>query len=95
MLDFRLVFIPAFFILLRMWTCITNILFTYVGVNPDRLPSRVSLALIILSVSCSAQLHDHSATPLYVVLSHLNTITDKNRLISLGFHYEKLTTSLY
>ena len=82
MLDFRIVFIPAFFILFRMGTCITNILFTYVGVNPDKLPSRVQLALIILSVSCSAQLHDHSATP--SLCCHISPvaittfITDKN-----------------
>lgn len=78
MLDFRLVFIPAFFILLRMWTCITNILFTYIGVNPEKLSKQnvqlrgASLALIILSVSCLAHLHYHSAS--IVLCCHISTL---------------------
>ena len=50
-MDFRLIFIPAAFVILRMWSCIVNILFSYVQVDITNLNPSTSLALIILSVS--------------------------------------------
>ena len=55
MLDYRLVFIPAFFIFLRSWTCIANITFTYIGVVPKSLPTWLQQAVIILTVSSFTQ----------------------------------------
>ena len=50
-LDFRLLLIPVAFMLLRMWTCIINLLFIYIGVDPTQLSPHISRTLIYLSVS--------------------------------------------
>ena len=50
-LDYKLLLIPLGFILLRVWTCVVNILFTYVGVPLSDLPAWLCNMLIYLSVS--------------------------------------------
>ncbi|XP_011405005.1 PREDICTED: probable G-protein coupled receptor 157 [Amphimedon queenslandica] len=48
-LNFKLFLIPIAFLLLRIWSCIVNIVFVYCGVDPDSLPHWVSMFLIIMS----------------------------------------------
>lgn len=52
-LDIKLIFIPLAFIILRLWSCILNILLYYMRIPPDDLPDQVSQALIYLSVRTS------------------------------------------
>ena len=49
-LDYKFVFIPVAFIILRIWTCIMNVLYVYSQVG-YKLPKGVGIALIYLSVS--------------------------------------------
>ena len=50
MLDYKFVFIPVAFIVLRIWSCIMNVLYVYSDVG-YKLPKGVGSALIYLSVS--------------------------------------------
>ena len=57
-LDIKLVLIPFLFFVLRVWSCIINILFVYSAVKPSSLHHSVNQALIILAVSeleCSTE----------------------------------------
>ena len=54
MMDYKFMLIPVFFILLRIWSCISDVMM-FADVNVDNIPSGVTLALLILSVStCTA-----------------------------------------
>ena len=50
MMDYKFMLIPVFFILLRIWSCISDVMM-FANVNVDNIPSGVTLALLILSVS--------------------------------------------
>ena len=50
-LDRKLLLIPVFFILLRIWTTILNIVHTYANVSVSVIPTGVSTAFIYLLVS--------------------------------------------
>lgn len=50
MLDYKFVFIPVAFTVLRIWSCIMNVLYVYSDVG-YKLPKGVANALIYLSVS--------------------------------------------
>ena len=50
MLDYKFVFIPVAFIVLRIWSCIMNVLYVYSDVG-YKLPKGVGNTLIYLSVS--------------------------------------------
>ena len=49
-LDYKFLFIPVVFTVLRIWSCIMNVLFVYSDVG-YHLPKGVTIALIYLSVS--------------------------------------------
>ena len=54
MMDYKFMLIPVFFILLRIWSCISDVMM-FADVDVDNIPSGVTLALLILSVStCTA-----------------------------------------
>ena len=61
-LDYKLIFIPAVFVLLRMWTCINSFLFVYLNVDVGSFPKWLGLVLILLSVSTRARAHTHTHT---------------------------------
>ena len=50
-IDFKLTAIPLVFILLRMWSLIISIVYDYVHVNENMIPSWVEYILLYLSVS--------------------------------------------
>ena len=53
MMDYKFMLIPVFFILLRIWSCISDVMM-FADIDVDNIPSGVTLALLILSVStCS------------------------------------------
>ena len=49
-LDYKFMFIPVAFTVLRIWSCIMNVLYVYSEVGKN-LPKGVGIALIYLSVS--------------------------------------------
>ena len=54
MMDYKFMLIPVFFILLRIWSCISDVMM-FADIDVDNIPSGVTLALLILSVStCTA-----------------------------------------
>ena len=59
LLDYKFMLIPVVFVLLRIWSCIINIVFFYVKVDMSSVPASVSLALIYLSVSNSLEKVNH------------------------------------
>lgn len=48
-IDFKLILIPVAFFLLRMWSCVINIMFVYVSITPEILPYSLSQTLVILA----------------------------------------------
>ena len=50
MMDYKFMLIPVFFILLRIWSCISDVMM-FADIDVDNIPSGVTLALLILSVS--------------------------------------------
>lgn len=49
--DYKFILIPVIFVLLRMWSCIVNILFVYVNLKESDLNYYIIQILLYLSVS--------------------------------------------
>ena len=49
--EFKFLLIPAMFILLRMWSLISNICFIYIGINYNKLSPRITTTLDYFTVS--------------------------------------------
>lgn len=52
-IDYKFTIIPAVFVGLRIWSCILGILYDYVQLNENQIPSWISVLLIYFAVSCT------------------------------------------
>ncbi len=50
-IDYKFIFIPVIFVLLRMWGVILDILYVYVGLHDNQIPKAINFTLIFFSVS--------------------------------------------
>jgi len=50
-IDYKFIFIPVIFVLLRMWGLILDILYVYFGLRDNDLPTSIDKILNYLSVS--------------------------------------------
>ena len=57
-MEYKLILIPLAFLLLRIWSCIINIVYVYVGLKVHAVPHQLTLALIYLSVSQTTYPHN-------------------------------------
>ena len=49
-LVYKFLFIPVLFLVLRIWTCVLLILYTYVGLQEKQVPQLINKILLYLSV---------------------------------------------
>ena len=49
--DYKFLIIPVVFVFLRVWSIILSILYDYIQLDVNQVPSNVNLALLYLSVS--------------------------------------------
>ena len=50
-IDYKFIFIPVIFVLLRMWGLILDILYVYLGLQDNNIPTVIDKTLLYLSVS--------------------------------------------
>ena len=58
-LVYKFLFIPVVFVLLRLWTSILIILYTYIGLQESQVPHWINEILIYLSVSVDVDAKTH------------------------------------